>query len=130
MPGCCLKALLLFIGPRFALACAWLFSAVRRRESGWSPSQVLFLPWTSLAWMFVFHRHGDVSGGYVSLAAGLALGATSAAPKRRRRAGGVTSSGIARCVARNFEELVLGCPRPDPSMNGDKLVFGPRDESR
>jgi hypothetical protein len=70
MPGCCLGALLLIIGPRVFLVAVWLFSnwynAFDSRLVailGW-----LFLPYTSLAWMFTFfHNGGNVSGGYLVL---------------------------------------------------------------
>lgn len=93
MPGCCLFALLLFFGPRAALFVAWLLS-------NWfdaidSPLVALlgflFLPWTTLAWMFVFfHHHGDLSHGYVlPLAAGVILdlgtyGGSQASRRRQR----------------------------------------------
>ena len=94
MPGCCLVALLLFVGPRFALAAAWLlsnwFDAIE--SSVVALVGFVFLPWTTLAWMFVFfHHHGDVGGGYVlPLAAGLILdvgtyGGSQASRRRQRR---------------------------------------------
>jgi len=94
MPGCCLIALLLSLGPRAALAFAWLLShwydAFESRLVAFLG--FLFLPWTSLAWMFVvFHHHGDVSGGYIlPLAAGLILdigtyGGTQTSRQRRIR---------------------------------------------
>lgn len=91
MPGCCLVALLLFIGPRFALFCAWLFSnwydAIESRLV--ALVGFVFLPWTSLAWMLVFFQHhGDVSEGYVLvLAAGLLLdlGTYGGSQESRRR---------------------------------------------
>jgi hypothetical protein len=70
MPGCCLVALLMFFGPRVALFCAWLltswYSAFDSRLV--AVLGFLFLPWTSLAWMYTFfHNHGQLSGGYVVL---------------------------------------------------------------
>jgi hypothetical protein len=70
MPGCCLLALLMFFGPRVVLASAWLLSDWYRAFdsslvaiAGW-----LLLPWTSLAWMYIyFHHRGVISGGYVLL---------------------------------------------------------------
>lgn len=70
MPGCCLIALLMFVGPRVVLACAWLFSNWYQAFdsslvaiAGW-----LLLPWTSLAWIYVhFHNQGVLSGGYALL---------------------------------------------------------------
>lgn len=77
MPGCCLVALLLFAGPRVALAAAWFltnwFDAIDSRIV--ALLGFVFLPWTTLAWMFVFFQHhGDVGGGYIlPLVAGLIL---------------------------------------------------------
>jgi hypothetical protein len=70
MPGCCLAALVLLIGPRLFLVAVWIFSnwynAFDSRLVaflGW-----LLLPWTSLAWMFTyFHNAGQVSSGYLVL---------------------------------------------------------------
>jgi hypothetical protein len=70
MGGCCLVALLAVIGPRLFLIGVWFFSnwynAFDSRLVailGW-----LFLPYTSLAWMFTFfHNAGQVSGGYLVL---------------------------------------------------------------
>lgn len=71
MGGCCLVALFLLIGPRFVLFLAWLFSW------GWYAafdSRLiafvcwLFLPWTSLAWMYVFFQNdGQIEGQYLLL---------------------------------------------------------------
>ena len=72
MPGCCLIVALMFLGPRLVLFCAWLFS---NWYSAFSSSLLallgfLFLPWTSLAWMYTFfHNHGRLDGGYVVLVA-------------------------------------------------------------
>lgn len=68
MPGCCLVALLMFFGPRVLLAFAWLmtnwyraFDSSVLALAGW-----LLLPWTSLAWIYIyFNNHGVLSGGYV-----------------------------------------------------------------
>ena len=70
MPGCCVIALLLFFGPRVALALIWLltnwyaaFSSTLIALAGF-----ILLPWTSLAWMYTFfHNAGSISGGYVIL---------------------------------------------------------------
>lgn len=70
MPGCCLLAVLLFFGPRVLLALAWLFTDW---YSAFKSSLValvafLFVPWTSLAWMYIFfNHHGDLGGGYALL---------------------------------------------------------------
>jgi hypothetical protein len=77
MPGCCLGAVLLFFGPRVLLFLTWLltdwYSAF---ESGLvAVLGFVFLPWTSLGWMWLFfHHHGDLGGGYVLvLAAGAVM---------------------------------------------------------
>ena len=70
MGGCCLAALLLLIGPRLFLVGVWLmtnwynaFDSSLVAFLGW-----LFLPYTSLAWMYVhFHNAGLVEGGYLVL---------------------------------------------------------------
>lgn len=67
MGGCCLVALLLLISPRLFLFGVWLlsdwYSAFDSRLVaflGW-----LFLPYTSLAWMYTFfHNGGRLEGGY------------------------------------------------------------------
>jgi hypothetical protein len=92
MPGCCLGAIVFFFGPRVLLFLAWLlsnwYSAFESR--GIALLGFLFLPWTSLAWMFVyFQHHGAVSGGYaLVLAAGAladlgAYGGSSTARSRK-----------------------------------------------
>ncbi len=70
MGGCCLAALLLMIGPRLFLICVLIFTnwynafdSVLVAVLGW-----VFLPYTSLAWMFVFFQNGgQVEGGYLVL---------------------------------------------------------------
>jgi hypothetical protein len=70
MEGCCLVVLLMTIGPRLLLFVAWLFThwymAFDSRLVallGW-----VFLPYTSLAWMYIyFHHAGQVQGGYLVL---------------------------------------------------------------
>jgi hypothetical protein len=77
MPGCCLVALLLFAGPRVALVFGWLLSNWFDAIDSTIVALLgfAFLPWTTLAWMFVFfHHHGDIGNGYIlPLAAGLIL---------------------------------------------------------
>jgi hypothetical protein len=91
MPGCCLVALLMFFGPRLALASAWFmsnwyqaFDSRLLALAGW-----VFLPWTSLAWIYVyFHHHGVLSGGYVLLVVlgvALDLGTFGGSHRARRR---------------------------------------------
>ena len=70
MGGCCLAVLILLIGPRLFLLAVWLltnwYSAFDSRLVaflGW-----LFLPYTSLAWMFIyFNNGGQIQGGYLVL---------------------------------------------------------------
>ena len=67
---CCLVVMLLMLGPRFVLLCAWLmsnwydaFDSTLIALVGW-----LFLPWTCLAWMYIhFNNAGEISGGYLLL---------------------------------------------------------------
>jgi hypothetical protein len=70
MPGCCLIALLLFLGPRVVLVLAWLLTNWYRAFDSTLIALLGFivLPWTSLAWMYTyFHNRGALSGGYVVL---------------------------------------------------------------
>lgn len=70
MPGCCVVALVLFFGPRVALALIWLFTDWYAAFSSTLVALLgfLLLPWTSLAWMYTyFHNDGALSGGYVLL---------------------------------------------------------------
>jgi hypothetical protein len=70
MPGCCLIALLLFFGPRVALAVAWLLTDWYKAFDSTliALAGFIVLPWTSLAWMYTyFHNGGALSGGYVVL---------------------------------------------------------------
>ena len=70
MPGCCLLALLVFFGPRFVLVCAWIFTDWYSAISSTliALAGVIFLPWTTLAWMYTyFHNHGQASGVYMIL---------------------------------------------------------------
>ncbi len=91
MPGCCLVVALLFFGPRVALFLAWLLSdwyaAFESRVV--ALLGFVFLPWTSLGWMFVyFSHHGRIDGGYVvPLVAGflLDLGTYGGSSQSRRR---------------------------------------------
>lgn len=89
MPGCCLVLALLFFGPRALLVLAWLFT---NWYAAFQSSLVallgfVFLPWTSLAWMYVFfHHHGVISGGYVLvLAAGVVLDLSTYGGSRQGR---------------------------------------------
>ena len=70
MGGCCLTVLFLVLGPRLFLFAVWIltnwYNAFDSRLVaflGW-----LFLPYTSMAWMFVyFNNQGRVEGGYLVL---------------------------------------------------------------
>jgi hypothetical protein len=81
MPGCCLAVVLLSFGPRMTLFLAWVMSNWYAAFDSRLVAVLgfLFLPWTSLAWMYTyFHHHAQLSGGYivlVVLAALLDLGA-------------------------------------------------------
>ncbi len=91
MGGCCLAAGAMLLGPRVFLIGVWLltnwYAAFDSRLVallGW-----LFLPYTSLAWMYIyFHNAGQVQGGYlVLLILGvlLDLGAFSGSHRAARR---------------------------------------------
>ena len=71
MGGCCVGALLLMIGPRFVLFLSWLLSWgwYDAFESGLAAFVCwLFLPWTSLAYMYIyFNNDGVVAGSYLLL---------------------------------------------------------------
>lgn len=70
MPGCCLLALLVFFGPRVVLVCAWIFTNWYDSISSTviALAGLIFLPWTSLAWMYTyFHNDGQASGIYMIL---------------------------------------------------------------
>ena len=70
MGGCCLAALMMLLGPRVFLVFVWFltnwYAAFDSRLVafvGW-----LFLPYTSLAWMYVFFNNaGQIQGGYLVL---------------------------------------------------------------
>lgn len=91
MGGCCLIVLLLLIGPRVALVAVWLltnwysaFDSGLVAFLGW-----VFLPYTSLAWMYTFFNNGGrVEGGYLVLlilAVLVDIGVFSGGPKSMRR---------------------------------------------
>jgi hypothetical protein len=91
MGGCCLVALILLLGPRVFLIFVWLltnwYAAFDSRLVallGW-----LFLPYTSMAWMFIyFNNAGQVPGGYLVLlilAVLLDLGAFSGGHRAMRK---------------------------------------------
>lgn len=70
MPGCCVLALLVFFGPRVLLVFAWVFT--RWFDAIGSTlvalAGVIFLPWTTLAWMYTYFQNGgQASGAYVLL---------------------------------------------------------------
>ena len=70
MGGCCLAVLLMLLGPRVVLVLVWLltnwYTAFDSRLVaflGW-----IFLPYTSMAWMYVyFNNAGQIQGGYLVL---------------------------------------------------------------
>lgn len=70
MPGCCLGAAILFFGPRVALFLAWLLSDWYDAFDSTLVAVLgfVFMPWTSLAWMYThFHNAGAIDGGYIVL---------------------------------------------------------------
>ena len=70
MGGCCLAVLLMLLGPRVFLVFVWFltnwYSAFDSRLvalAGW-----IFLPYTSMAWMYIFFNNaGQIQGGYLVL---------------------------------------------------------------
>lgn len=61
---CCILSLLIFIGPRIA-GIAWYFTDTARWSAAfnnilWPIAGLLFLPWTTLAWVWM--STGGVSG--------------------------------------------------------------------
>jgi hypothetical protein len=91
MGGCCLLALLFLLGPRIVLILIWLFTpwygafnSALVAVLGW-----LFLPYTSMAWMFIyFQNEGQIQGGYLVLlilAVLLDIGVFSGSHRARRR---------------------------------------------
>ena len=70
MGGCCLAVLVMLLGPRVFLAFVWLltnwyavFDSRLVAFLGW-----IFLPYTSMAWMYIFFNNaGQIQGGYLIL---------------------------------------------------------------
>jgi hypothetical protein len=63
---CCFFLLLATLGPRFALLLMWLFGdRVDRAFDSWiwPLLGLLFLPWTTLAYVLAWSPGGGVSGG-------------------------------------------------------------------
>lgn len=74
---CCLVGLAAFIGPRFALLMVWIFGdRVGDAFSSWvwPLLGLVFLPWTTLAYVLAW-QPGGISGGwdYLLIALGIAL---------------------------------------------------------
>ena len=70
MRGCCLAVLLGLSGAADLLGRAWLFSHWYNAFDSRLVAFLswLFLPYTSLAWMYVYFNHGgQVQGGYLIL---------------------------------------------------------------
>ena len=70
MGGCCLAVLILLLGPRLFLIAVWLMTnwyvAFDSRLVAFLG--FIFLPYTSLAWMFIyFNNGGQIQGGYLVL---------------------------------------------------------------
>ena len=62
---CCVLALMVLIGPRFAFALVWIFGdRVERAFDSWAWPLLLliFLPWTGLAYLLMWSAVGGVSG--------------------------------------------------------------------
>lgn len=89
---CCLVAVLLLLGPRFALLGVWIFGdRVELAFDSWILPLLglLFLPWTTLAYVIAW-QPGGVEGfwDFLLIALGIALDiATYSSRKAMRRAG-------------------------------------------
>jgi hypothetical protein len=63
---CCAGLLVLFLGPRVALAALALFSGYLEPAFGGHSLVLLlgwlFLPWTTLAYAWAIHANGEISG--------------------------------------------------------------------
>lgn len=76
---CCAITLLLLFGPRFMVLMTWLFDSTRTNlafnNSFFLPCLgFLFLPWTTLAFLWLWSPMGGINGfGWVILALGLVL---------------------------------------------------------
>ena len=87
----CLVLLFALISPRLALIATWLFSNVLERAyDGWLVPVVgfLLLPWTTLAWAWMWKTGRTVEGWewiVVVLAVLIDLGALGGGSKRRGR---------------------------------------------
>jgi hypothetical protein len=84
-----LVAALFLVGPRVVLFFAWLLSDWYAAFDSRMIALLgfLFLPWTSLAWMFVFFFHGGALGGgwVLPLVFGLLLDAGAYGGSHRAR---------------------------------------------
>ena len=70
MGGCCLAVLILLLGPRLFLIAVWLMTNwyVAFDSRLVALLGFIFLPYTSLAWMFIyFNNGGQIQGGYLVL---------------------------------------------------------------
>lgn len=87
--GCCLVAALLAIGPRFALFLTWIFTnLVSRAFDGFLLPLVgvIFLPWTTLFYVFAYAPVDGVSGiGWFFVALGFFFDISSYAGGGRAR---------------------------------------------
>ena len=74
---CCLALSMFFIGPRFAFVLVWIFG--NRVEAAfstwvWPLLGVLFVPWTSLAYVLVWGPiHGVSGAGWLLVGFGVLL---------------------------------------------------------
>lgn len=92
---CCVLLAMLVIGPRFALLLTWIFGD--RVELAfdswvWPLLGLLFLPWTTLAYVLIWSVGGVGGGEWIVVAIGFAadlLTYSSRAAAQRRRATGV-----------------------------------------
>jgi hypothetical protein len=89
---CCLVGLAAFIGPRFALVMVWIFGSRVDLAFGswvWPLLGLVFLPWTTLAYVFAW-QPGGIHGFWdvLLIALGVALDiATYSSRSAARRSG-------------------------------------------
>lgn len=89
--ACCLVAVLLIIGPRFALFMTWVFTSLVSRafETFLLPLVgLVFLPWTTLFYVVVYTPNDGVTGiGWLFVILGFLfdLGSYSSGGREQRR---------------------------------------------
>ena len=86
---CCLLAVMVLIGPRFAFVLWWIFGdRVDQAFDSvlWPLLLLIFLPWTGLAYLIVWSAVGGVSGWeWVVVAIGLVVDLSSVSSRAGKR---------------------------------------------